>query len=119
MRRFNSVPLAALLGLILSAATGNAAAMFPYFQTNLVSDLALPGVVQDPNLKNPWGVSESSTSPLWISDQAQGVATLYMLNGLSATLFPAAAPLMVPSRQRQLDPKDPPARSATALLRPS
>ena len=32
-------------------------------QTNLVSDL--PGVaqVQDPNLVNPWGISESSSSP--------------------------------------------------------
>ena len=32
-------------------------------QTNLVSDL--PGVaqVQDPHLKNPWGISESGRSP--------------------------------------------------------
>src|SRR5207248_10340964 len=35
-------------------------------QTNLVSDL--PGVAAnlDPHLVNPWGISESSTSFLWV-----------------------------------------------------
>ena len=35
-------------------------------QTNLVSDL--PGVaqLQDPNLVNPWGISESGGSAFWI-----------------------------------------------------
>jgi uncharacterized protein (TIGR03118 family) len=32
----------------------------------------------DPNLLNPWGVTENPTgSPFWISDNAAGVATLY------------------------------------------
>jgi uncharacterized protein (TIGR03118 family) len=46
-------------------------------QTNLVSDL--PGVAQnlDPNLVNPWGISESGGSPFWISDNGAGVSTLY------------------------------------------
>ena len=46
-------------------------------QTNLVSDL--PGVAQftDPNLVNPWGISESAGSPFWISDNNAGVSTLY------------------------------------------
>jgi uncharacterized protein (TIGR03118 family) len=46
-------------------------------QTNLVSDL--PGVaqLQDPNLVNPWGISESSGSPFWVSDNNAGVSTLY------------------------------------------
>src|SRR3954469_24772523 len=54
-------------------------------QTNLVSDL--PGVaqVQDPNLVNPWGISESSTSPFWISDNNAGVSTLYNAPGTSNT----------------------------------
>jgi uncharacterized protein (TIGR03118 family) len=49
-------------------------------QTNLVSDL--PGVaqLQDPNLVNPWGISESSGSPFWISDNNAGVSTLYNSN---------------------------------------
>jgi uncharacterized protein (TIGR03118 family) len=46
-------------------------------QTNLVSDL--PGVAKttDPDLVNPWGVSFSSTSPFWVSDNGTGLATLY------------------------------------------
>ena len=66
----------------------------PYVQTNLVSDGFLPAELTDPTLVNPWGVSESATSPLWISNQAAGVATLYTLNGLSATR--AGGPLVVP-----------------------
>src|SRR5947207_6955490 len=35
----------------------------------------------DPNLKNPWGISESSTSPFWVSDNGSGKATLYNTQG--------------------------------------
>ena len=37
-------------------------------QTNLVSDL--PGVARflDPDLVNPWGMSFSPMSPIWVSD---------------------------------------------------
>jgi uncharacterized protein (TIGR03118 family) len=54
-------------------------------QTNLVSDL--PGVAQllDPHLVNPWGISESSSSPFWVSDNNAGVSTLY-----NAPAHPAA-----------------------------
>ncbi|HEV3309628.1 MAG TPA: TIGR03118 family protein, partial [Chloroflexota bacterium] len=54
-------------------------------QSNLVSDL--PGVaqVQDPNLVNPWGISESSSSPFWISDNNAGVSTLYEVPGANST----------------------------------
>jgi hypothetical protein len=54
-------------------------------QTNLVSDL--PGVaqVQDTNLVNPWGISESSASPFWISDNNAGVSTLYNVPGANNT----------------------------------
>jgi uncharacterized protein (TIGR03118 family) len=50
-------------------------------QTNLVSDL--PGVAQfqDPHLVNPWGISESATSPFWVSDNGAGVSTLYNTAG--------------------------------------
>ena len=55
----------------------------PFTQVNLVSDV--PGVASttDPNLKNPWGVSFSPTtptspgSPFWVSNQGSGTATLY------------------------------------------
>src|SRR5262249_52656816 len=55
-------------------------------QTNLVSDL--PGVAQfqDPQLVNPWGISESSGSPFWISDNNAGVSTLYNTAGVKQGL---------------------------------
>jgi uncharacterized protein (TIGR03118 family) len=48
-----------------------------YQQTNLVSDIAGKAQVTDSNLVNPWGISFSSTSPIWVSDQGTGKATLY------------------------------------------
>jgi uncharacterized protein (TIGR03118 family) len=52
-----------------------------YIQTNLVSDVAGVAAVTDPNLVNPWGMSRSSTSPWWISDNGTGVSTLYSGTG--------------------------------------
>src|SRR6266576_3384982 len=48
-----------------------------YTQTNLVSDV--PGAAQltDPDLVNPWGMSRSATSPIWVSDNGTDVSTLY------------------------------------------
>ena len=48
-----------------------------YRMTNLVSDIAGLAANFDANLKNPWGVSSSPTSPFWVSDQAANLATLY------------------------------------------
>jgi uncharacterized protein (TIGR03118 family) len=55
-------------------------------QTNLVSDL--PGVAQqlDPNLVNPWGISESPNSFFWISDNNANVASLYNTTGVPQSL---------------------------------
>jgi uncharacterized protein (TIGR03118 family) len=68
-----------------------------YAQTNLVSDL--PGIakVLDSNLKNPWGISHSSTSPWWVSDNNGNVATLYDGNGerFPHPAPPATTPLVV------------------------
>jgi uncharacterized protein (TIGR03118 family) len=49
-----------------------------FHQTNLVSDLSTVGAqVVDPNLKNPWGLAASPTSPLWVADNNGDVATVY------------------------------------------
>ena len=40
-----------------------------FTQTNLVSDIPGLAANTDPNLKNPWGVAFSATSPFWTSDQ--------------------------------------------------
>ena len=50
-------------------------------QTNVVSSVAGTAGVTDPSLINPWGTSSSSTSPIWVSDQGSGLATLYNPNG--------------------------------------
>jgi uncharacterized protein (TIGR03118 family) len=53
-----------------------------YTQTNLVSDMPGVAAVTDPNLVNAWGMSRSSGSPWWVSDNGPGLATLY--NGAGA-----------------------------------
>jgi uncharacterized protein (TIGR03118 family) len=71
-----------------AAATGGTV-----LQTNLVSDLPGVAAVTDPNLQNPWGISESTGSPFWISDNNSGLATLYTV---SATTTPVSvSPLVV------------------------
>ena len=52
-----------------------------YLQTNLVSDI--PGLAQakDPNLKNPWGVSFSATSPFWSANAGSNTSSLYSGTG--------------------------------------
>jgi uncharacterized protein (TIGR03118 family) len=48
-----------------------------YKQTNLVSDIAGMAPLTDPNLKNPWGLTRSSGSPWWVSNNNSGTSTLY------------------------------------------
>jgi uncharacterized protein (TIGR03118 family) len=54
-----------------------------YKQTNLVSDIAGMAPTFDPNLKNPWGLTRSSTtptrpgSPWWVGNNNSGTSTLY------------------------------------------
>src|SRR5260370_38043000 len=50
---------------------------------NLVSDIASMAPTFDPNLKNPWGLTRSSTtptrpgSPWWVGNNNSGTSTLY------------------------------------------
>jgi uncharacterized protein (TIGR03118 family) len=90
-RRGRKIFLGGLLGLLvpLLLASGSWAA---FLQTNLVSDI--PGLANnlDPNLKNPWGISFSPTSPFWVSDQVTGVATLYNSLGVPQALVVTIPP---------------------------
>jgi uncharacterized protein (TIGR03118 family) len=94
MKRQSQIAILALsVGAGIAALSGPAKAF--YQQTNLVSDL--PGVaeVTDPNLVNPWGMSSSSTSPIWVSDNGSDQATLYNGAGQIQSLvvnIPAGAP---------------------------
>jgi len=73
-----------ILGVVLSSLvllSATSASRAAFLQTNLVSDI--PGMANnlDANLKNPWGISSSATSPFWVSDQVTGLATLYNSTG--------------------------------------
>ena len=52
-----------------------------FLQTNLVSDVPGLAAVTDPNLKNAWGISESGSSPFWVSNEVTNKATLYNTAG--------------------------------------
>src|SRR6185295_1628170 len=40
---------------------------------NLVSDGFVPADHTDPDLVNPWGITASPTSPIWVADNGTGV----------------------------------------------
>ncbi len=63
-----------------------------YVQTNLVSDLPGVAAATDPNLINPWGISASATSPMWIADNGTGVSTLYNGAGTAIPLVVTIPP---------------------------
>ena len=64
-----------------------------YKQTNLVSDLTNQGAaVVDPNLRNPWGLTRSSGSPFWISNNNSGTSVLYTGAGAPVGIFPDPQP---------------------------
>ena len=48
-----------------------------YVQINLVSDIPGLATITEPELVNPWGVSHTTTSPFWTSNQGTNTATLY------------------------------------------
>src|SRR4051812_44515311 len=75
--------------LLLTALASNAAGANRYTQHNLVSDIPGTADQTDPGLVNPWGISLSSTSPFWISDNRSGLSTVYDGQGKPA---PAASP---------------------------
>src|SRR6478735_1119675 len=60
-----------------ASAGGGGIADRSYVQTNLVSDIPGLAAHTDPNLKNPWGTSVGPGTPIWVSDNHAGLATLY------------------------------------------
>ena len=84
MVRIARIVSIAFLGLFRLATT--LSAQQHYNQTNLVSDIPGMAAVTDPNLVNPWGMSRSSGSPWWISDNQPGVTTLYTGTGAAVPL---------------------------------
>ncbi|HZW31873.1 MAG TPA: TIGR03118 family protein [Isosphaeraceae bacterium] len=93
----------ALLSCSLLVAVGTAQAETAYLQTNLVTNdqSVAPAQQTDPNLINPWGVSFSTTSPIWVSNQGgtgplgAGSTSLFTLHGNTSS--PTVATFGVPN----------------------
>jgi uncharacterized protein (TIGR03118 family) len=84
---------AILGGIVLLVSPGGVCrAQVAFQQTNLVSSVSGLAPVTDGNLKNPWGVSFSSSGPFWVSNQVTKIATVY--DGAGAP-FPVGSPLLV------------------------
>jgi uncharacterized protein (TIGR03118 family) len=67
----------ALTGSATHAFASNSASSRAYRQTNLVSDIPGLAAHTDPNLRNAWGTATGPGLPIWVSDNARGVSTLY------------------------------------------
>jgi uncharacterized protein (TIGR03118 family) len=94
----------AAAGLLLLGTTGVLAEdEGTYVQTNLVSNVVGQARTTDPNLQNAWGVANAPNSPLWISDNNDGLSTLYDGNGAIVPLVvkipvpPATTPPATPT----------------------
>jgi uncharacterized protein (TIGR03118 family) len=83
-------------GLLLAAAAPHAgwAQRGTYTQTNLVADQPGKALQTDPNLVNPWGVAFFPSGAFWVSDNGNGLSTLY--NGLGG-IIPAVFTLPPPA----------------------
>ena len=92
-RRWQStlVGFAAVAGLAAAAgpAVAAPAAANNFTKTNLVSNTSSHNAnLVDPNLKNAWGITAGPATPLWVSDNNSGKATVYSggVNGSKVTL---------------------------------
>ena len=78
---------ALVIATLAVAAPLGAAERNAYVVTNLVSDsAAVPAASHDANLVNGWGLTSSSSSPWWVSDNGTNVSTLY--NGNTGAKVP-------------------------------
>lgn len=77
-----------LLALALIVCSATQVFAQHYTQTNLTADVAATASAPnlDPNMVNPWGISRSSTSPFWLSDNGTGLSTLYTGTGATQSL---------------------------------
>lgn len=67
-------------GILSSLSAGHLHAQ-RFTQVDLTSDTGVGGTISDPNLLNPWGMSRSSGSPWWFSDNGSNLSTLYTGTG--------------------------------------
>jgi uncharacterized protein (TIGR03118 family) len=92
LRRTIVLPIC--LGVLASTVTAQ-----HYVQKNLTSDQMGVTSVTDTNLVNPWGLSRSSGSPWWVSDNGTGLSTLY-----DATGTPKSLVVTIPTGDASMSP---------------
>src|SRR5947207_1383271 len=80
-RRFPVIVLVVLCASAIMAGPING-----FLQTNLVSSVSGLAANTDPNLKNPWGIASSGSSPLWVANQVTNTSTLYNTAGTPQAL---------------------------------
>lgn len=85
-------------GVLSSTPSRTVKAATPEFfhQTNLVADLPGIATITDPDLVNPWGITFSSTSPFWVSDNVSGKSTLYSGDVGGSAFTKAALTVTIP-----------------------
>ena len=91
----SAVKISRLLPLFLAMSFPSLTFAQHYTQTNLVTDMGSSAPVTDSNLKNAWGLSRSTGSPWWVSDNGTGVSTLYNIAGTTSTLAATVNPRVV------------------------
>jgi uncharacterized protein (TIGR03118 family) len=79
-----------------------------YVRTDLVSNLEKLVQPPDPNLQNSWGVANVPGGPLWVSDNNDGLSTLYDGNGVK---IPLTVTIPLPPGQ-----SPPPAAAPTGIV---
>ena len=72
-----ALPLALAIVAVQAVPAQAGVARGSFHQTNLVSDVPGLAAITDPNLVNPWGLSASATSPIWVANNGTGTSTLY------------------------------------------
>jgi uncharacterized protein (TIGR03118 family) len=92
LRQVGALSLAFVSFAAFSYPTQSEAQTQHYKQTNLVSGKAGVAPVTDPHLRNPWGLSRSSSSVWWASDANAGLSTLYSGTGSIAPLVVTIPP---------------------------
>ena len=91
----SAVKISRLVALFLALLFPSLTFAQHYTQTNLVTDMGSSAPVTDSNLKNGWGLSRSTGSPWWVSDNGTGVSTLYNITGTTSTLAATVNPRVV------------------------
>ena len=86
-----SAVFAATAGLVAAVPALASAAQPPnvFTKVNLISNLTTQHAsLVDPNLKNAWGITAGPTTPIWVSDNNSGFATVYSggINGSKVSL---------------------------------